>query len=168
MFPSSSSQTSLYGPLGFSDVSFGSQQFSSQSLSDSSLAASERNPQDEFKHNIHVVQQHLARIQGLARSVLSGIEHAYQPGTNPIQTATEAESLKQMLHELAEFLKQTGVGALPLLDPASPLAALPTEEKLLEDTTKSIEAEYVKHQRMQESAATVVNLLTALDQSLRK
>lgn len=73
-----------------------------------------------------------------------------------------------MLHDLAEFLKQTGVGALPLLDPANPLAGLPAEEKLLEDTAKSIEAEYAKHQRMQESAATVVNLLTAVDQSLKK
>ena len=73
-----------------------------------------------------------------------------------------------MLQELAEFLRQTGVGALPLLDQTNPLAAVPTEEKLLEDTTKSIEAEYAKNQRMQESAATVVNLLTAVDASLRK
>ena len=71
MFPASASQTSLYGPLGFSDVSFGSQTFGAQTLSDTALAA--RNPQDDFKQSIHVVQQHLARIQGLARSVLAGM-----------------------------------------------------------------------------------------------
>lgn len=55
-----------------------------------------------------------------------------------------------------------------MLDPANPLAALPTEEKLLEETTKAIEVEYAKHKRLQESAATVVNLLTAVDQSVKR
>lgn len=89
------------------------------------------------------------------------------PLTGSVYSA-DASTLKQALHELAGFLGQTGVGALPLLDPANPLAALPTEEKLLEDTTKSIEVEYAKHKRLQESAATVVNLLTAVDQSVKR
>ncbi|KIP02873.1 hypothetical protein PHLGIDRAFT_130494 [Phlebiopsis gigantea 11061_1 CR5-6] len=168
MFPSASQQSSIYGSLAFSDVSFGSQTFPSQSLSDASLTGGERNPQDEFKQNIHNVQPLLGRISNLSISVLTKIEHAYHPHNNPIQTAAEASSLKQALHELAEFLKQTGVGALPLLDPTDPLVVLPTEEKLLEDTTKSIEAEYAKHKRLQESAATVVNLLTAVDQSVKR
>ena len=83
-------------------------------------------------------------------------------------SAAEATTLRQMLLELADFTKHTGIGALPLLDAANPLGSLQTEEKLLEETTQSIEAEYAKQKRIQESAMTVVNLLTTVDQSLRK
>lgn len=93
-----------------------------------------------------------------------------RPSAEPIpcHVAADAGSLRQSLHELAEVLRQTGVGALPLLDPATPLSALPTEEKLLEDTTASIEAEYAKQKRLQESAVTVVNLLNAVEQGVRR
>ena len=74
MFSSASQPSSIYGPLGYSDVSFGSQTFASQSLSDASLGGAERNPQEEYKQNIHIVQQQLARVSGLARSVLSGMQ----------------------------------------------------------------------------------------------
>lgn len=73
MFPSASQPSSMYGSLGYSDVSFGSQTFPSQSLSDASLAGAERNPQEEFKQHIHIVQQQLARVAALARSVLTGM-----------------------------------------------------------------------------------------------
>ena len=71
--------------------------------------------------------------------------------------------LKQALFVLVELLKQTGVGALPLI-PTSLSGAetqLPTEEKLMADLQKSIEDEYAKHTRVQESAGVVANLLTA-------
>lgn len=70
MFPASASGPALYGPLSFSD--FGSQHFGSQSLADVALGG-ERHPQDDFKQAIHLVQQQLARVQGLARSVLAGM-----------------------------------------------------------------------------------------------
>ena len=71
MYPSSSSQSSLYAGLGFGDVSFGSQTYSSQSLQD--LHGGDPNSPETFKQNVNLVQQQLARVQGLARNVLSGM-----------------------------------------------------------------------------------------------
>ena len=71
MYQSTSSQSSIYAGLGFSDVSFGSQNYSSQSLSE--LQGGDPNSPEAFKQNVNLVQQQLARVQGLARDALSGM-----------------------------------------------------------------------------------------------
>ena len=67
------------------------------------------NSPEVFKQNIQLVQSHVARVQAVAQSALAGMfvcrrpsslhlafdaftdsscrQHAYQPGTNPVQTA---------------------------------------------------------------------------------
>jgi hypothetical protein len=77
-------------------------------------------------------------------------------------------ALRHALHVLVDMLKQSGVGALPMLDPAAPLASVPSEEKLLADTTQAIEEQYAQQQRIQESAAVVFNLLGSVEQVVRK
>ena len=73
--------------------------------------------------------------------------------------------LKGSLRLLVDALRQSGVGALPLLNATD---TLPTEEKLMADLTKSIEYEYAKYRRMQESSAVVFNLLNSAEQTLRR
>lgn len=73
--------------------------------------------------------------------------------------------LKDALQTLVEFLRQSGVGALPLLNATD---SLPTEDKLMADLSKSTEHEYANHQRVQESSAVVFNLLSSADQALRR
>ena len=73
--------------------------------------------------------------------------------------------LKEALQALLEFSRQSGVGALPLLNA---IDSLPKEEKLMADLTKSIEHEYAKYRRMQESSAVVFNLLSSAEQVLRR
>ncbi|TCD61934.1 hypothetical protein EIP91_007702 [Steccherinum ochraceum] len=88
-FPSSQSFQSSQS-LGFSDVmnGFDSRTFSQQSLAvDPSFTNAEYNTPETFKQNMHAALELLARVQALARSALAGIEHAYRPGNNPMQTA---------------------------------------------------------------------------------
>jgi len=166
MYPSAGSQASIYTGLGFADVPFGPHSFPSQSIPE--LQGGDPNSPVAFKQNVNLVQQHLARVQGLARSALSGIESAYRPGTSPAQTVADLAALKQALQLLVELLGQSGVGALPILDHSDFLASLPTEEKLMEDTTKSIEVQYAQQKRIQESAAVVFNLLGSAEQVIKK
>ena len=82
MFPSSSSQPTLYG-LGISDVSFASQTFpSSQSLSD--LPGGDASSPEAFRHNIHLVHQQVARIQSLASSALAEMWVSYRLHTHTL------------------------------------------------------------------------------------
>ena len=79
-------------------------------------------------------------------------------------------TLREAIHALQDLLRVSGVGALPLI-PTSLSGAetqLPTEEKLMADLQKSIEDEYAKHNRVQESAGVVANLLTAAELGLRR
>ncbi|KAF9024356.1 hypothetical protein BDZ89DRAFT_1069170 [Hymenopellis radicata] len=55
--------------------------------------------------------------------------------------------LKQNLEMLSELMRQTGMGALPLLSIENPP---PTEEQIMSDVTKSVEVLYARLQRNQE------------------
>jgi hypothetical protein len=59
-------------------------------------------------------------------------------------------------------MRNTGVGALPLLplQSNSEAVAVPTEQQLLTDTTRSLQALYDKVQRSYDSASAVANLLS--------
>lgn len=80
-------------------------------------------------------------------------------------------SIKQTLDVIADIMRHSGVGALPLLpmptseSPNAPVV-LPSEEQLIIDTNRSIQALYDKLKRSQESAAVVANLLGAPDHAL--
>jgi len=98
---------------------------------------------------------------------LSGIENAYHVGSTPSRTEADIAALKQNLQILSELLRQTGVGALPLLPMPADLAlsqaapVMPTEEMMLTDTSRSVQVLYERMKRTQESAAVVANLLSA-------
>ncbi|KAI0329356.1 hypothetical protein GY45DRAFT_1224398, partial [Cubamyces sp. BRFM 1775] len=131
------SQQPLYNTgLGFSSLNFdvsgnlGLQpSFSSQTLLGSqgsaSLPGADLNSPEMFKQNIQLAQDQVLRVQALASSALAGIEHAYHPRTSPVQTAADIAALKQAIQVLVDFLRQTGVGALPL-DPPAPGTLAPT------------------------------------------
>ncbi|KZT06719.1 uncharacterized protein LAESUDRAFT_725815 [Laetiporus sulphureus 93-53] len=170
MLPTSySTQHALYGTsqsypsLNFGDISgglFGSQPFSSQSSLQSyqtGISGHDSSSPEVFKQSIQPVLGELARVQNLARSALAGIEHAYHPGTNPMQTASDMTALYQALQGLSEILRQSGVGALPVQPPD--LSNPPKEQQLMVDTTKAIEALFQRQKRLQDSAAVVVSLL---------
>jgi len=138
--------------------------FLPQSLADQSL---DPNSPDIFKQNIQLVQQHVARVNSLARSALNGIQNAYRSGNTPSQTEADIAALKENLQILSDLMRQTGVGALPLLPMPSdssssePAAVMPTEEMMLADTSRSVQVLYDRMKRSQESAAVVANLLSA-------
>ncbi|KIM75307.1 hypothetical protein PILCRDRAFT_13720 [Piloderma croceum F 1598] len=134
-----------------------------QSLADQSL---DPNSPDIFKQNMQLVQQHVARVNGLARSALNGIENAYRAGNTPSQTEADIAALKQNLQLLSDLMRQTGVGGLPLLPmpshstPPEPAPVIPTEEMMLTDTSRSVQVLYDRMKKSQESAAVVANLLS--------
>ncbi|OSC98915.1 hypothetical protein PYCCODRAFT_1480321 [Trametes coccinea BRFM310] len=138
--------------------------YSSQTLlsSQASLPGADVNSPEVFKQNIQLVQGQIVRVQSLARSALTGIEHAYHPGTNPVQTAADIAALKQALAVIVDFLRQTGVGALPLDSP--PVPDNRTEEQLIAEATRAVQALYERQKRLQEGASVVANLLGAVDQ----
>ncbi|RDB27287.1 hypothetical protein Hypma_004370 [Hypsizygus marmoreus] len=154
--------------------SFGAvQSFPSNSgafLPDHSLhQGTDPNSPEIFKQNIQVAQEHVARLQNLARRALAGIQNAYHPGNSPAQTEADIATLKQTLQTLTDLFWQTGVGALPLLPlggPDTPVVP-PTEQQMMADANRSIQALYEALKRSQDSAAVVANLLGAPDQSAR-
>ena len=80
--------------------------------------------------------------------------------TWPVDIAT----LKQNIPLLYDLLRQTGVGALPVIpvptgSDVPPI--IPTEEMMLADATRSVQVLYDRMQRGQDSAAVVANLLSA-------
>ena len=117
-------------------------------------------------------------------NVITTSQNAYQTGNNPLVTecefyflktilildiffffvSAEIENLKQDLYLVIETMRNTGVGALPLL-PLQPnseneATPVPTEQQLLTDTTRSLKALYDKVQRSYDSASAVANLLS--------
>ncbi|KAF9811513.1 hypothetical protein IEO21_06564 [Rhodonia placenta] len=177
MLPSSpfpgSQQNSLYtssqslSNLAFSDVPgglIGSQSFSSQSSLQTPSSVDANSP-EAFKQAIQLALGQAARVQDLARSALAGIENAYHPGTNPFQTTADMTALQQAMQMLAELLRQTGVGALPLHPPD--LAQPPTEDQLIAETTVAVQALYERSKRVQESAGVVASLLSVSDAARR-
>ncbi|KAJ3481921.1 hypothetical protein NLI96_g7337 [Meripilus lineatus] len=165
-FSQSSSQTSLYGSLqglSYTDIP-SSHTF--PTLYDGSFPAVDLNSPEAFKQNIHVVLENLARIQSQAKASIDGIEHAYRSGVNPVQTTADILALKQSLQVLADILRQTGVGALPLQPHGS--TEVLSEAQLMADTTKAIQSFYERFKRMQDNSSVVANLLSMLDQGAKR
>ncbi|KAF8218982.1 hypothetical protein L208DRAFT_1377811 [Tricholoma matsutake] len=124
------------------------------------------NSPELFKQNIQLVQENVVRLQELAQRASVGIQHAYHPGNSPIETEANIASVKQTLDVIADIMRQSGVGALPLLPVPSATdisLAPPSEQQLMFDTNRSIQALYDKLKRSQDSAAVVANLLSAPD-----
>lgn len=66
-----------------------------------------------------------------------------------------------MLALVLETMRQSGVGALPVLPTLGGIpATVPTEAQLLASTTQNLRVLYEKLQRSQESAAVAANLLS--------
>ncbi|KAH9846888.1 hypothetical protein C2E23DRAFT_743066, partial [Lenzites betulinus] len=114
-----------------------------------------------FKQNIQIIQNLVSRIQVLTRGAIAGIEQAYHQDVNPVQTATLIETLKRSLLELVEALRTSGVGALPLEPP--PVPDTRTEEQLLAEASRTVQALYERQRRIQEGAGVVANLLGAAE-----
>ncbi|TBU36660.1 hypothetical protein BD309DRAFT_706109 [Dichomitus squalens] len=122
------------------------------------LQGADLNSPEVFKQNIQLAQAHVARVQGLARSALAGIEHAYHHGTSPVQTAADIGTLKQALLALVEHLRQSGVGALPL--DAPPIPDSRSDDELASSATKAVQVLYERQKRIQDGASVVVGLLS--------
>jgi len=61
---------------------------------------------------------------------------------------------------LDDFLRETGLGALPILPPGTILGSLPfTEEDLLGDVSKGVQVLYEKSKKTHDSAKIVSDLL---------
>ena len=69
--------------------------------------------------------------------------------------------MKAAIAALDDFLRETGLGALPILPPATVLGAPPpfTEEDLLGDVSKGVQVLYEKSKRTHDSAKIVSDLL---------
>lgn len=146
-------------PSSFSTASFLSQD------SNTSSTLSDPNSPESFKQNIHIALEHVARVNSLARTSLNGIQNAYQAGNSPAQTEADLAALDRSLRSLADFLKQTGVGAYPLppSDPQSGASHPPTEQQLIADTSRDVQNRYEQLKRMQESNGVAATHLSALD-----
>ncbi|KAF9239874.1 hypothetical protein BU15DRAFT_46366 [Melanogaster broomeanus] len=165
-FTSSGSQSSTSGfPLSIPSTTFShTSSFLSQETSNPTTLADPNSP-ETFKQNVQISLEHVSRVNFLARSALNGIQNAYQVGNNPAQTEAELTALNQAIRTLAEFLRQTGVGAYPIppSDPQSAQPDPPTEQQLIADTTRNIQQLYEQLKRTQESSAVVANLLGAAE-----
>jgi hypothetical protein len=64
-------------------------------------------------------------------------------------------------------MRQTGVGALPLLPLSATENSAPTEQQMMEDATHAVQAQYEKLKRIQEAATISANVLSAQDPSAR-
>ena len=82
--------------------------------------------------------------------------------TPPFPAADIAE-LQQALHLLAELLRHSGVGALPLSPPPPDVPSLPSEdeEPKIAEMTAAVQALFETRKRLEESAGMVVSLLAA-------
>jgi len=123
---------------------------------------SDPNSPEIFKQSLQIVQDHITRVQDLAGRALSGIQNAYYPSSNPTQTEADIATLKQTIQVLSDIMRQTGVGALPLLStPPNENPTTTTEQQMIGDTTGAIQVLYERLKRSQEGAAVVANLLTS-------
>lgn len=69
-------------------------------------------------------------------------------------------NVKQLLDVLEDLLRQTGIGALPLLEPNPSGQIQPqTEAQLMDQAEKGVKYHFEQLKRAQESAAVVANLL---------
>ena len=72
-------------------------------------------------------------------------------------------TLKQALQMLSEFMRQSGIGALPLIplptESGHPVTPAITEETILADITRNVGVLYKRMKSSQDSAAIVVSLM---------
>ncbi|KIM31721.1 hypothetical protein M408DRAFT_63993 [Serendipita vermifera MAFF 305830] len=130
-------------------------------------------PAAEFRSDIQTaLTEHLPRLAALAQAVVDGIDRAYEPDVNPNKTAKDYNELIAMAAHFHEFLRETGVGALPMvpvvkptaedsdamaLDLVPPPATSTSEEELRTRLNTEVDARYAKQRRVMEHAAIVVN-----------
>lgn len=82
------------------------------------------------------------------------------------RATADVSAFQQAMQMLAELLRQTGVGALPIQPPD--LANSPQEDHMVAETTKSVQIMYERYKRMQDSASIVTSLLGAVEPPGRK
>ncbi|KAG2049920.1 hypothetical protein BDR06DRAFT_892816 [Suillus hirtellus] len=125
------------------------------------------NSPEVLKQNVHIALDHVVRIQSLARNCLHGIQSAYQGGNSPAHTTGKyLATLMQALGTLAEFFRQTGVGAYPMPpvpESQSASSVPPTEQQLIDTTAREVQVLYERLKCIQESNTIAVNLLGAAD-----
>jgi len=109
------------------------------------------NSPELFNKGLDVARQQLQTINKLSKSILSGIADAYDEGYDPSQTATQYAELRNLLHNLSDFLQQTGVGA------SSTGASQSTWNE--SSAAAAAHDSYARRTRIQENAAVVANLL---------
>ncbi|KAG1849224.1 hypothetical protein F4604DRAFT_1593606 [Suillus subluteus] len=157
---------------------------SQSSLHDSIHTVTDPSSPEMLKQNVQIALDHVVRIQSLARNCLHGIQNAYQAGNSPAHTTgkyassyfiivtlrfqfpAELAALMQANRTLAEFLRQTGVGAYPMtpaLESQSASSIPPTEQQLIDTTAREVQVLYERLKRIQESNTVAVNLLGAAD-----
>ncbi|KAH9943968.1 hypothetical protein B0H21DRAFT_892514 [Amylocystis lapponica] len=156
-----------YGPLSslqglnYGDADGSNGTFGGPFLQGGGGLSDEPNSGETLKQNMQLAHHHVLRVQSLARSALAGIENAYHPGTNPLQTAADMGALKEALEALEDVVRQTGVGALPIE------VRDVREEQMVAETAHAVQMLYERHKRIQESAGVVVGLLGAGEQAGR-
>jgi hypothetical protein len=82
------------------------------------------------------------------------------------QCSAELAAITQALRTLAEFFRQTGVGAYPMppsLESQSASSIPSTGQQLIDTTASEVQVLYERLKRIQESNAVAVNLLGATD-----
>ncbi|KIY71571.1 hypothetical protein CYLTODRAFT_450738 [Cylindrobasidium torrendii FP15055 ss-10] len=108
----------------------------------------------------------VASIQGLremANTVKASIDTAYHVGTNPAKTEEEIQVLKMTLEQVSHVLRETGLGALPMIVLGEPI---PSDSQLLTDANRCIDILHQQLMKRQEGAANIANLLHAQVQSV--
>ncbi|KIY48483.1 hypothetical protein FISHEDRAFT_73680 [Fistulina hepatica ATCC 64428] len=161
MLPAASSLP--HAPDAYLNVNFPTFQLYTATISRSLQDDNDPNSPVLFKQNMHLIQQHVAQIQALARTTLASIQNAYHAGNSSAQAEANLSTLKETLHSLREMLLQSGVGGLPMLygalDGSGPI--IPTEDQLIEETGRNIEVLYQRLKRNQESAAVVADIISS-------
>ncbi|KAH6916570.1 hypothetical protein BKA70DRAFT_1177097 [Coprinopsis sp. MPI-PUGE-AT-0042] len=118
-----------------------------------------------FAQNLAHAQREVLRLQTLARQALDGVQNAYHVGYSPEATAEIMVELKSALTTLVDMLRQSGVGALPLIAQSTPPPSTtkqilpPSEPELLQIATKQVQVLYEQLKAKQENAGVVANLL---------
>ncbi|KAH6901072.1 hypothetical protein BKA70DRAFT_1312285 [Coprinopsis sp. MPI-PUGE-AT-0042] len=92
-----------------------------------------------FARNLAHAQREVLRLQTLSRQALDGVQNAYHVGYSPAATAEIMVELKSALTTLVAILRQSGVGALPLIAQSTPppSAQTPTATMLTPTATAS-------------------------------
>ncbi|KAH6869351.1 hypothetical protein BKA70DRAFT_375827 [Coprinopsis sp. MPI-PUGE-AT-0042] len=92
-----------------------------------------------FAQNLAHAQREVLRLQTLARQALDGVQNAYHVGYSPEATTEIMVELKSALTTLVDTLRQSGVGALPLIAQSTPppSAQTPTATMLTPTATAS-------------------------------